>query len=81
MKKPGISGIEQYVIDRIREVRKQKGISQRSLSAMTDLSIGFLGDVESVKSRAKYNLNHLNEIAKALECSPKDFLPDKPLKK
>ena len=77
MKKADTSLIEQYVIDQVRNKRKEKGISQRELSAMTTLSIGFIGDVESTKFRAKYNLNHLNEIAKALECSPKDFLPEK----
>lgn len=79
MKKADTSKVEQFVIDRVREFRKEKGISQRDLSASTELSIGFIGDVESTKSRAKYNLNHLNEIAKVLECSPKDFLPDQPL--
>lgn len=78
MKKADTSPIEQFVIDRIREMRKEKGISQRELSSLTELSIGFIGDVESPKSRAKYNLNHINDIAKALECSPKDFLPDEP---
>lgn len=79
MKNTANSRIEQYVIDKVREIRKQKGISQRELSSMTEISIGFLGDVESTKSRAKFNLNHLNDIAKALGCSPKDFLPDDPL--
>lgn len=79
MKNANNSKIEQYVIDKVREIRKQKGISQRKLSSMTEISIGFLGDVESTKLRAKYNLNHLNDIAKALGCSPKDFLPDLPL--
>ncbi len=79
MKKASVSPIEQFVIDRIRTIRKEKGISQRDLSAMTDLSIGFIGDVEGVKGRAKYNLNHINAIAKAFECSPKDFFPDMPL--
>lgn len=79
MKKASVSPIEQYVIDRVRIIRKEKGISQRELSAMTELSIGFIGDVEGVKGRAKYNLNHINAIADAMECSPKDFFPEKPL--
>ena len=74
-----LTPIEQYVIDKVRELRTAKGISQRELSYRTELSIGFLGDVESTKSRAKYNINHLNLLAKALECSPREFLPDYPL--
>lgn len=79
MKKPETTPVEQFAIDTVRTMRKAKGISQRELSALTELSIAFIANVESPKWRAKYNLNHLNEIAKALECSPKDFLPEEPL--
>ena len=78
MEKP-VTAIEQYVINAIREKRLEQGISQKVLGEMVDLSIGFMGDVESTKSDAKFNLNHLNAIAKALKCSPKDFLPEMPL--
>lgn len=71
--------IEQFVIDRIREKRKEKKIAQAKLSQMIGLSEGFIGNVESPKQTEKYNLIHINEIAKALGCSPKDFFPDKPL--
>jgi len=74
-----LSPIDQYVINKVREIRTAKGVSQRELSYRTELSIGFLGDVESPRSRAKFNLSHLNQIALALECSPKDFLPEHPL--
>jgi transcriptional regulator with XRE-family HTH domain len=57
------------------QIRKEKRISQRALASYADLSIGFIGDVENTKSRAKYNLNHINEITKVFECSPKDLLP------
>ena len=80
MKKADISTIEQYVIDAVRLKRKEKKISQRELAYRLDISVSFIGEVESGRTRAKYNLNHLNEIAKILDCSPKDFLPDKGLK-
>ncbi len=73
------TSIEQYVIDAVRKKRIEKGISQRELAYMLDVSVGFIGDIENPKYRAKYNLNHLNELAKILECSPKDFLPEKPV--
>ncbi len=60
-------------------MRISKGISQRDLAYQLNLSEGFIGNIENPNYRAKYNLNHLNEIAKILECSPKDFLPDKPV--
>lgn len=73
------TAIEQYAINKVREIRKQKKISQAKLENMIDKSNGFVGRVESSKQSDKYNLNHLNAIAKAMNCSPKDFLPDKPL--
>lgn len=79
MKKAEITAIDQYVIDKVREMRKEKGISQRELANLLDMSYGFIGDVESPKEPAKYNLTHLNELAKIFKCSPKDFLPDVPL--
>ena len=79
MQKADVSPVEQYVIDRVREMRIERGISQRDLAYQLDISSGFIGDVETVKSRAKYNINQLNEIAKIFKCSIKDFLPDEPI--
>jgi transcriptional regulator with XRE-family HTH domain len=79
MQKADVTPIDQYVIDKVRDMRKEKGISQRELANLLDMSYGFIGDVESPKEPAKYNLSHLNEIAKIFKCSIKDFLPDKPL--
>ena len=70
---------EQYVVDVVRAKRIEKGWSQKELAFQLDVSIGFIGDIENPKYRAKYNLNHLNELAKIFGCSPKDFLPNKPL--
>jgi len=79
MEKVFITTIEQYVIDRVRELRVARNISQRELADMIDLSGGFIGKVESSGKRAKYNLEHINRIAKVLNLSPKDLLPEQPL--
>jgi transcriptional regulator with XRE-family HTH domain len=68
--------IEEYVIDKVREMRHRHNMSQRELADMVDLSAGFIANVESHKSRAKYNLNHIHAFAKAFGCSPRDFLPE-----
>lgn len=73
------TGIELYIINKVREMRTDKGISQADLANKLDVSFGFIGQVESPKNAAKYNLNHLNALAKILDCSPKDFLPEKAL--
>jgi transcriptional regulator with XRE-family HTH domain len=71
--------IERHIIKRVKEIRNERKISQISLSQSIGKSSSFVSHVESVKRRAKYNLNHLNEIAKIFGCSPKDFWPDKAL--
>lgn len=74
--KINISPIEQYVIDKVKEMREEKGISQLVLANQMDVSPGFIGNVENPKYRAKYSLHHLSILAKIFKCSPKDFLPD-----
>ena len=71
--------IEEYVINEVRKKRITMGISQKELAYLLEMSVGFIGNIENPKYRAKYNLNHLNELAKIFKCSPKDFLPEKPI--
>lgn len=73
------SKIDWYIISRVREMRIKKGITQEDIAIQLNLSVGFIGHIESPNFRAKYNTIHLNELAKLFECSPRDFLPDKPL--
>ena len=72
------SEIDQFVIDMVRQKRIEKNMSQRDMANLIGLSASFIGDIENPNSRAKYNLNHINELAKIFDCSPKDFLPDEP---
>ena len=69
--------IEQFVIDRVRDIRQERGISQAELAGRIDVSRGFIGAVENPRQRAKYNLIVLNEIAKVFDCSIRDFFPEK----
>jgi transcriptional regulator with XRE-family HTH domain len=74
------SGIEMYVIGRVKEMREAQNLSQSELAVRLDVSNGFIGQVESSKSPSKYNLNHLNSLAVIFKCSVKDFLPEEPFK-
>lgn len=69
--------VELYVIDMIRKQREEKGFTQEALSYALNFSRTFISKYEN--GPRKYNTNHLNNIAKVLKCSPKDFLPEKPL--
>lgn len=60
-------------------MRLEKGLSQDDVALHLELSKGYIGHIESPKFIAKYNTFHLNELAKLLKCSPKDFLPEKAL--
>lgn len=73
------TNIEQYVIDQVKKRRMELKISQVALADYINVSKGFIGNVEVPKNDYKYNLNHLNEIAKVLHCSIRDFFPEKPL--
>jgi len=47
--------IEQYVINKVRDMRGKHNISQAQLAHQIDVSVGFIGHVESPNDRAKYN--------------------------
>jgi transcriptional regulator with XRE-family HTH domain len=76
MTKNNKTEIEQFVIDKIKEIRIQKGFSQDDIAVFLNKSRGFIGQVESPNHSSKYNLNHINKLAIELKCSPKDFLPE-----
>ncbi|MBX2920183.1 MAG: helix-turn-helix transcriptional regulator [Ferruginibacter sp.] len=71
--------IDQFVINMVKEKRLEKNISQADLAYELGISVGFIGKIESTKYPSHYNIKHLNQLAKILECSPQDFLPKKPL--
>lgn len=76
---PDLSKIEAHTIKRVKEMRIEAGLSQIDLSQKLGLSDSFISHVETPRRRAKYNINHLNALAKIFKCSPRDFLPEKPL--
>lgn len=74
--------IEQYIIDRVREIRIAKNKSQADIAYGIGFeSTAYIGEIESSnpENSEAYNIDHLNAIAKVLDCSPKDFWPKKPL--
>jgi transcriptional regulator with XRE-family HTH domain len=78
-KKPLPTLIEKYIIEKVKEKRLHLGISQLALSQRLEMTDTFVSHVEAASKRAKYNVNHLNELAKIFNCSPQEFLPDHPL--
>lgn len=58
--------------ERVREIRKQKGLSQEQLAFKADLHRTYIGMIE----RAEKNVTLLNieKIANALEVNPSELL-------
>ena len=72
--------IQQYIIDRVREKRQEINMSQEKLSMALDFeSQGYISKIESSKYDDHYNIDHLNQLGKIFQCSPRDFLPVTPL--
>ena len=71
--------LDSYVIAKVKEMRLQAGMSQAVLGVKLEVSQTFIGNVENPKKRDKYNLHHINKLAVIFGCSPRDFLPEKPI--
>lgn len=71
-----ISDIELYVINFVKNLREEKKLSQDDIANILGLTKAFIGNIESPKNRAKYNLNHINILAEHFKMSPRDFLPE-----
>lgn len=73
--KPHATDVDAYLIEKVKELRTKKGISQAKLALALDVSVGYIGHVESPKDRTKYSLSMLPKLAVALECDYADLLP------
>lgn len=76
MSKAKKTRFELAVIERVTEKRRQLGLTQEYIAEVLGLTQGFIAQIESPKSASKYNLNHLNKLAREMDCSPREFLPD-----
>jgi len=74
-----ISPIEQSIIEFVRKLRADKNLTQEDIGNIIGVKQSYIASVESLKSRAKYNINHVNSLADHFGMSPKDFLPEKAL--
>jgi transcriptional regulator with XRE-family HTH domain len=73
-----ISQLDWHLINQVKKLRKEKGISQADLSVKMGFSEKLIGSIENPTLKAKYNISHLNLLARALDCSIHDLLPSKP---
>ena len=72
------SKVDFFITNEVRKKREALEMSQETLSFRIGKTHSFVSNVECDPEK-KYNCTHLNNIAKVLKCSPKDFLPQDPL--
>lgn len=63
---------------RLREVRKQKGLSQEKLAALAGLARNFISMVET--GQRNVTIATVQKLARALNCRMADLMPDAPEK-
>lgn len=68
--------IDKYITQKVIEKREEANITQEELSHMLGLATGstFVSQTENT-GKGKYNIYHLNELAKIFDCDIADFLP------
>jgi len=71
------TAVDLYVIEMVKKMRKERDYSQEALSYALGFDGSFISQFENGK--ATYNIEHLNNIAKVLKCSPRVFLPEEAL--
>ena len=67
--------LERLVIDNIKRIRKEKGISQEKLAEACNTATSYIGLLEIYKNIPK--LSTIERIAKALDVDPLMFFQDK----
>ena len=70
------SAIELYIVQKVKEQRKKRKMSQRYLADCLNVSQSFIRNIENENDDTAYNIDHLHEIAKIFDCSIRDFFPE-----
>lgn len=66
--------IQRHFGDRVRELRKQKGLSQEALALACNLDRTYIGGVE--RGERNISLINIHKIASAIGVSPSEFFTD-----
>ena len=68
--------VEWAIVGNVRTIRNEKKKTQRDIASYLGVSPGYIGQIETEDSASMYSYDNLCEIAKYLECSMKDFMPE-----
>jgi transcriptional regulator with XRE-family HTH domain len=67
------SAIDLFVINKVKEKRKELNISQRGIADILGCSAGFIGEVESDNYVTKYSVHQLSLLPKNLNVRFQSF--------
>ena len=70
------SNFELAIVENVKKIRQSHGKPQPYIAMILDVTDGYIGQIESLKSASMYSYDQLNKLAKEFNCSPKDFMPD-----
>lgn len=70
------TALDFYVADTVKALRLKHKMTQADLGFALGVTATFIGHIENPNHRAKYNISHLNKLAKIFSCSPRLFLPE-----
>lgn len=71
-----MSEFDYMLINHVRQLRIQNGLTQLQLTQQMKLADGFVSKVETLVERAKYSIRHLPLLAKAFNCTISEVLPE-----
>ena len=70
---------EFQIVSLVKSRRSKLNRSQSDIANLFGLTRGYIGQIEMKSHPSMYSYDQLNELAKYLECSLKDFMPENPL--
>ena len=65
---------ELAIVNHIKSLRKEKGLTQHDIAKVLEVSQGYIGQIESPYSKSIYMITHIFRIADALKVSPKSLI-------
>lgn len=68
--------IDEFIIAKIKEHRINQQYTQEAFGQLIGVSGSYISKVENTRSAARYSLQRINALAKALDCSLHDLLPE-----
>lgn len=69
------------IIQLVKALREEKGFTQDDIADALKVSRGYIGQIESPNFPSRYTVDQLNTLALFFKCSPKEFMPDSPIKR